>query len=595
MRDVIVIGAGGGGPVVAKELAEQGLDVLLLEGGRRNENTDQNYTHYEGLDGNRITGITRNGPSDPNQQAWFREVGQNAFIWDAAGVGGTTQAYFGNCPRSQPGAFVGFAGDGYQYDDAHLFPFTYEELLPYYRWVEKTLPVQTAAMGTKEALFYQGCQAIGLPLNATKDIVVDSFRPNENAILQPQGNAGKTTNSELLRFPQAQGCTFCGYCSIGCNLPKGAPRNLKAKRSTHNSYVPMALTADLWSDAGKAITLMPDAKVISIVTDSSSMFGQPKASGVRWRNTLTGEQFEERAKVVVLAAGSIESPRIWLNSNLPNPNGWVGKGLTDHAMDWVTGVFDEPVEGFKGAAAGARADFPGRGCLDQVALGPAFYAFSLAFSDSGIRGQYTNGRSRRSIYGKWDGPSGRVLGRELKQVMGQFQHATSILVITDDDVEEQNRIELSDLVADQQGPVARIKLAKRKRSKRTLANREFLANKSAEILRAAGAKKVLRLDWPGMLLHMQSSMRMGLSEADSVLDENAQSRWVEGLYVADNSALANGCGGSNPTLTTQALATRTAEKIMQTHFGAKPWVGTREPLSSVDESVTEAVLSRGIF
>ena len=36
MRDVIVIGAGGGGPVVAKELAAQGLDVLLLEAGPRN-------------------------------------------------------------------------------------------------------------------------------------------------------------------------------------------------------------------------------------------------------------------------------------------------------------------------------------------------------------------------------------------------------------------------------------------------------------------------------------------------------------------------------------------------------------------------------
>ena len=33
MRDVIVVGAGGGGPVVAKELAARGLDVLVLEAG----------------------------------------------------------------------------------------------------------------------------------------------------------------------------------------------------------------------------------------------------------------------------------------------------------------------------------------------------------------------------------------------------------------------------------------------------------------------------------------------------------------------------------------------------------------------------------
>src|SRR5437879_1990734 len=30
MRDVIVIGAGGGGPAVAKELAARGLDILIL-------------------------------------------------------------------------------------------------------------------------------------------------------------------------------------------------------------------------------------------------------------------------------------------------------------------------------------------------------------------------------------------------------------------------------------------------------------------------------------------------------------------------------------------------------------------------------------
>ena len=40
MRDVIVIGAGGGGPVVAKELAARGLDVLLLEAGARNADPD---------------------------------------------------------------------------------------------------------------------------------------------------------------------------------------------------------------------------------------------------------------------------------------------------------------------------------------------------------------------------------------------------------------------------------------------------------------------------------------------------------------------------------------------------------------------------
>lgn len=40
--------------------------------------------------------------------------------------------------------------------------------------------------------------------------------------------------------------------------------------------------------------------------------------------------------------------------------------------------------------------------------------------------------------------------------------------------------------------------------------------------------------------------------------------------VAGNSALANALGAPNPTLTTQALATRTAEKIFTLYFGGDP-------------------------
>ena len=63
------------------------------------------------------------------------------------------------------------------------------------------------------------------------------------------------------------------------------------------------------------------------------------------------------------------------------------------------------------------------------------------------------------------------------------------------------------------------------------------------------------------------------------------------LFIADNSALANAIGGPNPTLTTQALATRTAEKIFQRYFGGDPWVEEEAPVSSIDPAVTQAVMS----
>ena len=87
---------------------------------------------------------------------------------------------------------------------------------------------------------------------------------------------------------------------------------------------------------------------------------------------------------------------------------------------------------------------------------------------------------------------------------------------------------------------------------------------------------------------------MGTSADNSVLHDNAEARWVKRLFVADNSALANGLGGPNPTLTTQALATRTAEKIFQQYFGGEPWVARESPVSSIDATVTQAVLEQGL-
>ena len=39
--------------------------------------------------------------------------------------------------------------------------------MPYYEWVEATLPVQTAATGTKEDLYFRGCETLGIPVQAT--------------------------------------------------------------------------------------------------------------------------------------------------------------------------------------------------------------------------------------------------------------------------------------------------------------------------------------------------------------------------------------------------------------------------------------------
>jgi choline dehydrogenase-like flavoprotein len=584
MRDVIVIGAGGGGPIVAKELAARGLDVLLLEAGARHADPEREWSHFE----IEAFGRFRWGPADRTKPAWQREVPHNALLSQLSGVGGTTQHYIANSPRAMPGAFSGYSGaDAGAYDVAHRFPFAYEELIPYYQWVEHTLPVQTAPIGTKEALFFRGADRLGLPLNTSKDITRASFRPQENAILQPGGTAGRTTDAARLLWPEATGCTGCGSCYYGCYEPRQAPANLKARRSTDNSYVPMALTAADWQPGGRHVTLITDAFVTAIGTEERG--GETVARRVTWRIGTSGEHVTEDAAVIVMAGGCTESPRLWLNSGLPNPNDWVGRGYTDHFPDIVVGEFDEETVPFKGAPSQARADFPGRGSFLHLGVPPALTALVTNVSDGGMAGFYDNGRPDAS----GAETSGRLIGNRFADFMARFNHFSYIMILTDDDVEANNRATLSrGLPADEHGPVPKVFIDHRHRSRRTVANREFLARKAVEWLRAAGAHTTHRLNWPPIVFHPHSTMRMGLDAADSVCDPNGAARAVRRLYVADNSVLANSLGGPNPTLTTQALATRTAEKIFALEFGGQPWVGREVPVSSIDPIVTQAVLDR---
>jgi choline dehydrogenase-like flavoprotein len=69
---------------------------------------------------------------------------------------------------------------------------------------------------------------------------------------------------------------------------------------------------------------------------------------------------------------------------------------------------------------------------------------------------------------------------------------------------------------------------------------------------------------------------------------------VARLFVADNSALPNSLGGPNPTLTSQALATRTAEKIFQRYFGGDPWVRSHAPVVSTDHRITRRLAELGL-
>ncbi|HEX8648075.1 MAG TPA: GMC family oxidoreductase [Thermoleophilaceae bacterium] len=586
MRDVIVIGTGAGGPATAKELAARGLDVLMLEAGPKFDKPPEQWSRLEDDANNQVNGYLRIGPGDRDRGGYARENVQYGYVQTVMAVGGTTTHYFGNAPRAYPGVFKGYSGkDRNNYDTKHLFPFDYCTLIPYYEWAEATLPVQAAAMGTKEEIWFRGARGLGLPLQKTKDVLGPAHRPQPNAILQPRGNAGKTNDPDKLLYPEARGCTFCGHCYQGCFEPRGAPRNLAAKRSTDNSYVPMALTADLWMKGGKAASLIADAYVTKIHLD-----GDGAARAVDWRNTYTGETHTEEAKVIVLAGGCVENPRLWLNSGLPNPNDWVGRGATDHQNDIIIGLFPFYTGHSKGPGAAVRAEFPGYGGMEAFAAGPALQAAIATFSDAGVHGAYNNDTPFSSAGAD---TFGRLVGNDLRKFMEHgVDRMLNVFILADDDVEPQNRVNVSQqLPPDENGPVPRYENHQRNRSARTKRNREYMARKAVQLLRKAGATHVHRPAMPP--IYVQTTMRMGESKDDSVVDANQESWFVPRLFVTDVSSIPNSLGGPNPTLTVQALAAKSAEAIFTKYFDGEPWVHREAPVVSTDRRISKGLAKRG--
>ena len=96
-----------------------------------------------------------------------------------------------------------------------------------------------------------------------------------------------------------------------------------------------------------------------------------------------------------------------------------------------------------------------------------------------------------------------------------------------------------------------------------LAQGRFLIDRNAEILEAAGAKKVDRVyidRITGNCSHQHGTARMGEDPDSSVLDRNCRAHEVQNLFVVDGSPFPTSTG-ANPTLTIMANAWRVAEHI----------------------------------
>ena len=520
VADVLIVGAGASGAAVAWSLAQAGLSVVCLEQGGWVD--PQAYPHNRpDWEHHRATDFAK----DPNVRQRPEDYPVNVdrtpivpLMFNA--VGGSTIHWSGHFPRFRPSDFRVQSLDGVADD----WPLTYWDLEPYYEQNDAMIGV-TGLHGDPANPPRQPRQSPPLGLDRAGEVYVRG--------LEQLGWHWWPSDCALITVPYGHGrsvCNNCGPCDMGC--PIGA------MSSAHVTYWPAAL------DQG--VCLVTHARVREITVD-----GDGRADGVVFYDR-DGNEHRQEARVVVLAGNGVGTPRLLLNSTSPrfpnglaNDSGLVGRNLMFHPVAFVSGVFPERVNGYRGP--------------DGLLLHCQEF--------------YETDRSRGFVRGlqlqfaRDVGPLGAALGTFTGQSVPwgadhhrtwreRFGHALTVAVMVEDLPELHNRVTLDPVLRDGHGIAApRIEYTLSENSQRAL---DFGVARATEIFEAAGAHTVFTQSplrnsgW-----HLMGTARMGDDPQHSVTDRWGRTHDVPNLFIVDGSLFVT-CAPINPTSTIQALALRTA-------------------------------------
>jgi len=291
--EVVVVGSGAGGATIAKELSEAGRQVVVIEAGRHFTREDFNL---------RMDFAFVDMYWDGGQ---VMTVGAPMFLLpQGKTLGGTTTINSGTCFRMPHRVLKKW------HIDYGLWQITEEELDLYYSAVQEYLFVQKAdkeVMGQNALLFLEGAQKLGL--------------------------------SGGIIARNAKDCEGYGVCCFGC------PSD--AKQSANVSYIP---------DAVKSGCVVYTGCLVDEVVVKGG-----RAVGVKGRllnpeRDVPGPQIVVDAEVVVLAAGSLHTPRMLLVQGLCNSSGQVGRNLTIHPCNSTVAVMDERLDNPKGIPQATYVD-----------------------------------------------------------------------------------------------------------------------------------------------------------------------------------------------------------------------------------------------
>jgi choline dehydrogenase-like flavoprotein len=520
--DAIVIGAGGGGGVVAGRLAEAGKRVLLLERGPDPSFAEIGRDH---LRNQRLSHYGHNaGPDGRHPRVWEDTVvspWDGAYSANAALVGGGTRVYGAQSWRFHPLDFAMASTYGVP-DGSSLadWPISYEELAPWYERAEQEIGVAGDAAAMRHLPTYARDYPMA-PLSLTRQGTV--HRRGAAALGWDVVPVPLAINSTPYLGRPA--CLRCQHC-VGFACP------VDAKNGSQNTLLPRGLLTG-------RLELVTEAMALRIENDGSH------ARGVTY--VVGGSERTATAGVIVCAAGAIESARLLLLSGLAHT--MLGRNLQGHVYTGAVGLFDDDIyDGLGPGVTTATCRWShgndgviGGGMLaDEFTVLPIIHWKRLTPPDVPRWGAGAKEWMRRNY-------------RRVTDIKGPVQDIPS----------PDARVTLDTTVRDAWGlPVARLSGTTHPETIRTA---RFLHGKAVQWLRASGAVRVWG-DAPSTPYlsggqHQAGTCRMGDDPTGSVVDRNCRVHGFDNLYVADGSVHVTN-GGFNPVLTIFALSLRTADHLL---------------------------------
>ena len=549
--DAIVVGSGASGGWVAKELCESGLRVLMLEAGPPRIPTKDFTEHvwayqlkYRGF-GNRRA-LLENQPvqrlcyaCDEYSHQFFVNDHENPyttpadkpFMWiRGRQVGGKTFCWARESYRYSDYEFKAASRDGYGED----WPFSYKDLEPYYDKVESYIGVSASRENLEQMPDGQFLPPMNLSCGSllAKKVIEEKFGWR----VMPDRVANLTVPHR-----GRPACHYCDECQRGCY--------------TASYFNSPSVTLPAAARTGR-FRLISDVVVSHVVMDPD----EASARGVYAIDRVTKAHREFQAKVVVLAASTLESTRILLNSRtsrfpqgVGNSQGVLGHYLMDHfTIEGAGGVIPslhpperEPIGNPAGFLIAKYANTAGH-------RNPNF-----------LRGYRFDGSSSQELYGQAYGLPGFGAGwrRRVRQDVPyycSFEAQGECLPRAD------NCVELDPEVKDAWGiPVLRIHASYGDNEQaQARAMRQDILNVLDALKLENPQPPATELSIFGKNIHETGTARMGSDPRKSVLDPYNRVRDAKNVFVTDGAAfVTQGC--YEPTLTIMAVSCRAADYIAE--------------------------------